>query len=132
MRRAGNLLARRAHGAEELRRKLARGAGEELAAEVTGDLERMGYVDDARYAAALAEHRLAHGWGPLRIAHDLEAAGVSEAAINEALAALDPAAVRAGAARATGDRTGMAAARRLAARGFELDELDGDLLDESD
>ena len=62
-------------------RKLARGGGDDVAAEVIDDLARMGYVDDERYAAALAEHRLARGWGPLRIEHDLLAAGVPEAVV---------------------------------------------------
>jgi regulatory protein len=127
MRRAGELLARRAHGRDELRRKLTRGGDAEVAAEVIDDLARMGYVDDERYAAALAEHRLGRGWGPLRIEHDLAGAGVPEAAVNAAIAALDRDAVRAAAARAVGDRVGDAAARRLAARGFDAD-VAGDVL----
>jgi SOS response regulatory protein OraA/RecX len=129
MRRAGELLARRAHGRDELRRKLARGGGEEVATEVIDDLARMGYVDDEQYAAVLAEHRLARGWGPLRIEHDLATAGVPEAVVNAAVAALDRDAVREAAQRAVGDRTGAAAARRLGARGFDEDVADG-LLDD--
>ncbi len=121
MRRAGELLARRAHGRDELRRKLARGGDDDVAAEVIDDLARMGYVDDERYAAALAEHRLARGWGPLRIEHDLLAAGVPEAVVNAAVAALDRDDVREAALRAIGERTGAAAARRLGARGFDED-----------
>ncbi len=125
MRRAGELLARRAHGRDELRRKLARTGGEEVATEVTDDLARMGYVDDEQYAAVLAEHRLARGWGPLRIEHDLATAGVPEAVVNAAIAALDRDLVREAAQRAIGDRTGAAAARRLGARGFDEDVADG-------
>jgi regulatory protein len=94
---------------------------------VIDDLARMGYVDDERYAAALAEHRLLRGWGPLRIEHDLAGAGVPEAVANAAIAALDRDDVRAAAARAIGDRVGAAAARRLAARGFDTD-VDDDVL----
>jgi regulatory protein len=130
MRRAGELLARRAHGRDELRRKLARSGGDDLAAEVTDDLARMGYVDDERYAAALAEHRLARGWGPVRIAHDLALAGVPEAIANAVIAALDRDAVREAALRAIGERTDAAAARRLGARGFDEDVAD-DLLGSS-
>ena len=72
----------------------------EVAAEVIDDLARMGYVDDERYAAALAEHRLTRGWGPLRIEHDLTATGVPEAVVNAAIAALDRDAVREAALRA--------------------------------
>ncbi len=134
MRRAGELLARRAHGRDELRRKLARGGDEEVAAEVIDDLARMGYVDDERYAAALAEHRLVRGWGTLRIEHDLAAAGVPEGVINAAIASLDRDAVREAALRAIGSRTGAAAARRLGSRGFDediADALAGDVLDGS-
>jgi regulatory protein len=130
MRRAGELLARRAHGRDELRRKLSRGRDDDLAAEVTDDLVRMGYVDDERYAAALAEHRLARGWGPVRIAHDLDGAGVPEAIINAAIAALDRDVVHAAAHHAIGNRSGAAAARRLGARGFDEDVAD-DLLGSS-
>ncbi len=130
MRRAGELLARRAHGRDELRRKLARGGDDEVAAEVIDDLARMGYVDDERYASALAEHRLARGWGPVRIGSDLAGAGVPEAIANAAIAALDRETVRDAARRAIGDRVGAAAARRLAARGFDEDVADG-LLDAS-
>ncbi len=124
MRRAGELLARRAHGRDELRRKLARGGGDEVAGEVIDDLARMGYVDDERYAAALAEHRLARGWGPVRIAHDLAGAGVPEAVVNAAIAALGRDDVREAAVRAVGGRSGSAAARRLGARGFDEDVAD--------
>ena len=89
------------------------------------DLARMGYVDDEQYAAVLAEHRLARGWGPLRIEHDLATAGVPEAVVNAAIAALDRDLVREAAQRAIGDRTGAAAARRLGARGFDEDVADG-------
>jgi regulatory protein len=121
MRRAGELLARRAHGRDELRRKLARGGDDEIAGEVIDDLARMGYVDDERYAAALAEHRLTRGWGPLRIEHDLIGSGMPEAVVNAAIAALGREDVREAAVRAMGDRVGAAAARRLAARGFDED-----------
>ena len=121
MRRAGHLLARRAHGRAELERKLARRTDPDLAAAVTDDLAAMGYVDDARFAAALAEQRLQQGWGPLRIAHDLEVAGVPEAIATAAVHGLDGDLVRAAARRAIGDRTGVAALRRLGARGFDDD-----------
>jgi regulatory protein len=121
MRRAGQLLARRAHGRAELERKLARRTDAELAAAVTGDLAAMGYVDDRRFATALAEQRLAQGWGPLRIAHDLALAGVADGVANAALAALDRDAIAAAARLAIGDRADVAAYRRLAARGFDDD-----------
>jgi len=121
MRRAGHLLARRAHGRDELERKLGRRTDPALAAAVIDDLAAMGYVDDARFAASLAEQRLGQGWGPLRIAHDLGLAGVPDAIAAAALAELDRDVVEAAARRAIGDRTGVAALRRLGARGFDED-----------
>jgi regulatory protein len=121
MRRAGFLLARRAHGRAELERKLARRTDPDLAAAVTDDLAAMGYVDDTQFAAALAEQRLQQGWGPLRIAHDLETADVPEAIAAAALRGLDRDVVAAAARRAIGSRTGVAALRRLGARGFDED-----------
>jgi regulatory protein len=121
MRRAGQLLARRAHGRAELEQKLARRTDPALAAAVTDDLAAMGYVDDAQFAAAHAELRLGQGWGPLRIAHDLALAGVPDAIAAAALTELDDEAVAAAARRAIGDRTAVAALRRLGARGFDDD-----------
>jgi len=121
MRRAGHLLARRAHGRAELEQKLARRTDPALAAAVTDDLAAMGYVDDRQFAAALAEQRLRQGWGPLRIAHDLALAEVPDAIAAAALAALERDAVAAAARRAIGERTGVAALRRLGARGFDDD-----------
>ncbi|MFM7248009.1 MAG: RecX family transcriptional regulator, partial [Actinomycetota bacterium] len=69
----------------------------------------------------VARQRLADGWGPLRIRHDLEAAGVEPGLIEAALDGLDPAAVEAAAAIAVGPRSGAEAWRRLAARGFDED-----------
>jgi SOS response regulatory protein OraA/RecX len=130
MRRAGQLLARRAHGRAELEQKLARRTDPALAADVAGDLAAMGYVDDGQFAAGLAQQRLCQGWGPLRIAHDLEVAGVPGEIAAAALTALERGAVDVAARRAIGGRTGVAALRRLGARGFD-DDVAERLLDGS-
>ena len=83
---AGRALAQRDRSRAELIARLGSAAPAEIVAEVVADLERMGYVDDARLAASLAARRLEAGWGSLRIAADLQRLGVSAA---EALAAAE-------------------------------------------
>jgi regulatory protein len=85
--RALRLLARREHGARELEYKLAaRGIAGERAAEVVEELARSGWQSDARYVSSLVRQRVDQGYGPLRIEAELEAAGVAQALIREALA----------------------------------------------
>jgi regulatory protein len=123
-RRAGRLLGRRAHSTAELRRKLAGpdGGDEDAAvADVIVRLGQHGVLDDAAFAAELAAARLARGHGPLRVAADLTAAGVDESIARTVIDGLDPADVRGAAVAALGGRTGAAAWRRLAARGFEME-----------
>ena len=79
----------------------------------------MGAVDDGRHATELAEHRLAKGWGPARIEHDLDAAGIEEALIRATLASLDEQAILSAGRVAIGNRTGAEAWQRLGARGFD-------------
>ena len=119
LQRGARLVGRRSHARGELERKLARTSGDDAAREATERLAALGALDDARHARELAAQRLAAGWGPARIAHDLEAAGVAEADVAATLAALDPDAVLAAAQRAVGERTGAAGWQRLAARGFD-------------
>ena len=72
MRRAGTALARRARSEAELTRALAPVAPPEVVDGVLDDLRALGYVDDTALACALAERRLASGWGALRVRADLE------------------------------------------------------------
>ncbi len=76
---AGRALAQRDRSRAELTKRLASTAPPEIVAEVVGDLERMGYLDDERLAASLAARRLEAGWGSLRIAADLERLGIDGA-----------------------------------------------------
>ncbi|HEX7381926.1 MAG TPA: regulatory protein RecX [Nevskiaceae bacterium] len=71
-------LARREHGARELQLKLVHGGTpESLAADVIAEFAQRGWQSDARYAESLARTRIAQGYGPLRIAAELEAAGIT-------------------------------------------------------
>ena len=86
-------------------------------------LERVGYVDDARFAVARAAALAERGFGDAGISHDLEASGVGAEAVEEALAALAPEAERAEALAAQLGRTPKTAAR-LARKGFAEDSIE--------
>src|SRR5258708_20981349 len=77
---AAKARARRALSRAALEARLAGVAPAEVCAAVVNDLERLGYVDDEALALALAEQRLASGWGPGRVEADLERLGVAEEA----------------------------------------------------
>jgi regulatory protein len=85
MARAARDLARRPRSAEELRTRLGRVTAPEVAESVVDDLERIGYVDDAALARALADRRLAHGWGRARVEADLARLGIEGEAAADAL-----------------------------------------------
>ncbi len=53
--RALNILSRRDHSEKELFDKLARADGEQAAASAIEKIKSLGYIDDERYAAALAK-----------------------------------------------------------------------------
>ena len=85
--RAMRFLARREHSREELRRKLAAkvGEGDDLEA-VLDDLERRGWLSDARYAEQAIRAR-SRRHGPIKLAHSLRARGVDEESIAAAFRA---------------------------------------------
>ncbi len=118
---AARLLARRSSSRAEISRSVARHADAATAEEVASTLVAHGLIDDAAHARAVVERRLAAGWGPERIEHDLAAAGIERATADAALAAIDRAALLAAARVALGGREGAAGWRRLAARGFDED-----------
>jgi regulatory protein len=94
-----------------------RGVGEEARREALNRLERLGYVDDGRFAAARAEQLARRGVGDALIRHDLERRGVEGEVVETALEALEPErdrALRIVAERGRSART----ARYLASRGF--------------
>lgn len=81
-------LSRREHSAAELQYKLAqRGHDGTTVAQVIGGLSAAGWQSDVRYTEMLVRNRAEQGYGPLRIEHELGAAGIAEALIREALAA---------------------------------------------
>jgi regulatory protein len=87
-------------------------------------LERIGYVDDERFARTRAEQLAARGSGDALIRYDLEGRGLAVEHIEAALAALDPERER---AAEIADRRGrtVKTARYLASRGFGADAVEG-------
>jgi regulatory protein len=76
-------------------RLIAAGVEEEARAEALDTLERVGYVDDGRYAAARAETLAGRGYGDEGILHLLESDGVDAERAAAAVAALEPERARA-------------------------------------
>ena len=118
-------LRHRDRSAAELDARLAqRGVGDaerELALET---LERIGYVDDERFARTRAEQLAARGSGDALIRHDLEGRGLGAEQIEAALAVLAPERERAAAVAARRGH-GVKTARYLASKGFGADALEG-------
>ena len=117
--RAAAMVGRRSHARGELEQRIAKREGADAARLAADRLESIGALDDTRHAAEVAAHRLANGWGPERIAHDLEVAGVDQTEIQACLQHLDDITVDRAAAIAIGSRSGAEAWQRLASRGFD-------------
>jgi regulatory protein len=117
-------LRHRDRSAAELDARLAqRGIGESDREQALETLERIGYVDDERFARTRAQQLAARGSGDALIRHDLEGRGLEEEHVESALAALEPErerAVRILERRGPGAKT----ARYLASRGFSPDALE--------
>jgi regulatory protein len=98
----------------------AKGFDEPAREEALETLARTGLVDDARFAESRARSLAARGAGDSSIRHALRGAGVEAAAIEDALATLDPEEER---ARAIVERRGSGAktARYLRGKGFSED-----------
>ncbi|HUI37340.1 MAG TPA: regulatory protein RecX, partial [Gaiellaceae bacterium] len=109
------------HSRQSLAERLQRaGIGESEADEVLAELERLGLLDDGRFALERARVLAERGKGDAAIRFDLERSGVSASAVEEALARLDPERERA--ERLVGRRGATpATARLLAGRGFDED-----------
>jgi regulatory protein len=83
-------LNRREHSRLELARKLqAKGYSEEEVESALDRLVEKGWLDDARYAGALARTRASSGQGPRRIQHTLARQGVTDEASEAALASCE-------------------------------------------
>lgn len=88
--KAMELLTRREHSRRELTQKLvARGFEVEAAAQAVEDMATRGWQDDARYAEAMARHRMMSGQGPLRIRAELQQHGIASERIEAALDACE-------------------------------------------
>lgn len=117
--RGAQLVGRRSHARGELEQRLARRDGDDAARDAVDRLSELGAVDDERHAANLVEHRLAKGWGPARIEHDLMTAGVDEGLIRTTVDGLTDEQLDEAARIALGGRMGADGWQRLAARGFD-------------
>ncbi len=124
---AGRVLKHRDHSTQDLERKLAlRNVAPGDRAQAIETLGRAGLLDDARFAASRASALAERGWGDVGVRAELERQGVRSDLVEEAVMALDPEPERARevAARRGG---GAAAARYLAARGFDEDAIEAAL-----
>lgn len=121
---AARALRHRDHTRAQVAERLARaGVDEAKAGDALETLERVGYVDDRRYATSRAAALAARGQGDAAIRHDLETAGVEPEAVEEALAALEPEVDRACAFAARAGRTAKTAAQ-LGRKGFGEDAIE--------
>lgn len=86
--KAMDLLARREHSVQELRRKLVSREFDDREIErVLADLQRDGLLSDPRYAEAFVHQRFVAGMGPLKIAFELRQKGIDESLAEGQLAA---------------------------------------------
>ena len=116
---ATRALARREHSARSLRERLLRaGVPEDDADDALEELQRLGLLDDRRFATERARVLAERGKGDATIRFDLERGGVDGAEIESALGALEPESER---ASRIVERRGAtpATARLLASRGFD-------------
>ena len=121
---AGRALARRDRSPAGLAALLEqRGIAEPEREEAVATLERLGYVDEQRFAASRASGLAGRGYGDEAIRFELEREGVSAETIGEAIEALVPELERARAVvEAAGG--GMRALRRLQAKGFSAESVE--------
>ena len=121
---AARALRHRDRSRAQVAERLARaGVGDAARDEALDTLERVGYVDDARYAANRAAALAERGQGDAAIRHDLKAAGVPAEAAAAAVAVLVPEADRARAIAARDGRTARTAAQ-LARKGFSEESVE--------
>jgi regulatory protein len=100
-----------------------RGVGEAEREQALETLQRVGYVDDERFARSRAERLADRGSGDEMIRHDLEQRGVPAELVEAALAGIEPERERA--ARIAERRgAGVKTARYLVSKGFGEDALE--------
>jgi regulatory protein len=121
---AARALRHRERSRQEIDDRLAKaGVGEDARAEALETLERVGYVDDARFARARAEALAGRGFGDEAIRADLERHGLAADEVAAALVGLAPEPARAAALVERLGRT-PAVAGRLARKGFAEESLE--------
>ena len=109
----------------ELDARLARrGVGETERKQTLETLQRVGYVDDERFARTRAEQLAARGSGDALIRHDLQTRGLAAEVVEAALAELEPERERVARIVARRGRS-LKTARFLASRGFGEDAHEG-------
>jgi regulatory protein len=124
---AARALEHRDRSRSEIEKRLARaGIDEDRRTDALDTLERVGYVDDGRFASARAEALANRGYGDEWIRHDLGEHGVAAEAIAEAIGALVPEAERAAALVERLGRTPKTGAR-LTRKGFGEDAVEAAL-----
>jgi len=96
---------------------------EQARARAIETLERIGYVDDGRFALARARSLAARGLGDAAILHDLAGRGIEPDVATPALAGLEPECERAAALASRHGRSRRTAAL-LARRGFDPDSIE--------
>jgi SOS response regulatory protein OraA/RecX len=106
------------------RRLAARGVAPAQRDAAIGTLARAGLVDDARYAQGRAILLATRGAGNELIRADLETRGISSELVADAIALLEPETERAHRIVAAEGRS-TRVVRRLAAKGFSEDALEG-------
>jgi regulatory protein len=111
-------LRHRDRTAAELEARLEqRGVGEAERQQALETLERVGYVDDERFARTRAEQLAGRGSGDALIRDDLQRRGLAADVVEPALNALEPERERAARIAAQRGRS-IKTARYLASRGF--------------
>ena len=111
--------------ARELDERLrARGFGDSEREDALERVSRTGLLDDRRFAASRARSLAARGAGDAYIRHALDAAGVADELVDEALSELEPEIER---ARAIAGRRGASpkTARYLSGKGFSDEAIAG-------
>ncbi len=124
---AARALQHRDRSRRDLNQRLARaGIDEDRRNDALETLERVGYVDDERFAGARARALADRGYGDEWIRYDLGEHGVAADAVGEAIGALAPEAERATALVERLGRTPKTGAH-LARKGFGQDALEAAL-----
>jgi regulatory protein len=121
---AARALQHRDRSRRDLEERLARaGIDEDRRTDALETLERVGYVDDGRFAGARAGALAGRGYGDEWIRHDLGEHGVAAEAVAAAIESLVPESERAAALVERLGRTPKTGAR-LARKGFGQDALE--------